>query len=396
MHSEPDRLEQVRMRTGELVVSLLGALLALMHTALLFTGQREVADWVQTLLSWSFVAALTHWQRRPITASALMVGLNVAWSVLWMASPTNIGYTFWIVLVPLSVYTARRHAISAAEGEHTSPPAVIIALTASLWCVISPFMWTWDERLVLFYRGPFDAAMMLGLHWSVIAVAYLLGANSAAEAESNMREARMREERIIAGREEERLNTARDIHDVLGHSLTLIKVQANAGLAAGTERESLELIRDAASDALRDIRLLVNGLRDKGPGVEPAGGVEEIPRIIERFRGAGMDITLDMPTDLDIPAVTAQAANRIMTEALTNALKHQVNPVTKVAVKAAVESGDVVVAVASTGRAEPRPGAGTGIVGMRERARATGGKLDITQENQREETTVTVTATLGV
>lgn len=380
----------MHVKSGELVVTLLGAVLALLHTALLFTGDAGAAEWAQALLSWGFVAALSQWQSRPRTASALMVGLNVAWSALWLIAPANIGYTFWVVLVPLAVYTARRNA----GGGTTKPQpgmrfAAVLTAAAAAWCVISPFMWTWDEQLVLFYRRPFDAALMLALHWAVLAVAYLVAANGAAEEEAKENKARMREERLAAAREEERLDTARDIHDVLGHSLTLIKVQANAGLAAGTERESLELIKDTASDALADIRLLVKGLRDEGQGLAPAATADELPAVIERFRASGLEVTLDAPERLSMPAVTAQALNRIVAEALTNAVKHQENPAARVTVEQGTEA--VVVTVASTGRMAPQPGAGTGIVGMRERARATGGSLEVTQENN----TVTVTATLG-
>lgn len=381
----------MHVKSGELVVTLLGAVLALLHTALLFTEDAGAAEWAQMLLSWGFVAALSQWQSRPAVASALMVGLNVAWSVLWLIAPTNLGYTFWVVLVPLAVYTARRNA----GGGTTKPQpgmrfAAVLTAAAAAWCVISPFMWTWDERLVLFYRRPVDAALMLALHWAVIAVAYLVAANGAADEETKENKARMREERLAAAREEERLNTARDIHDVLGHSLTLIKVQANAGLAAGTERESLELIRDTAGDVLTDIRLLVKGLRDEGPGLAPAATADELPAVIERFRASGMDVALDAPERLSMPTVTAQAANRIVAEALTNAVKHQENPAARVTVEQGSEG--IVVTVASTGRVAPQPGAGTGIVGMRERARATGGNMDFTQDGN----TVTVIATLGV
>lgn len=379
----------MRVKSGELVVTLFGAVLALLHTALLFTGDAGAAEWAQALLSWGFVAALSQWQPRPRTASALMVGLNVAWSVLWLIAPANIGYTFWVVLMPLAVYTARRNAGGGTKAKPGMRFAAVLTATAAAWCVISPFMWTWDERLVLFYRRPFDAALMLALHWAVLAVAYLVAANGAAEEESKESKARMREERLAAAREEERLNTARDIHDVLGHSLTLIKVQANAGLTAGTERESLELIRDTAGDALADIRLLVKGLRDEGPGLAPAATADGLPAVIERFRANGMEVTLEVPERLSMPTVTAQAANRIVAEALTNAVKHQENSAARVTVEQGTEV--IVVTVASTGRMAPQPGAGMGIVGMRERARATGGSLEITHEKN----TVTVTATLG-
>ena len=381
----------MHVKSGELVVTPLGAVLALLHTALLFNGGAGAAEWAQALLSWGFVAALSRWQSRPRTASALMVGLNVAWSVLWLIAPANLGSTFWVVLVPLAVYTARRNAGSRAPSAKPGMRfAAVLTAAAAAWCFISPFMWTWDERLVLFYRRPADAALTLALHWAVITVAYLVAANGAADEEAKENRARMREERLAAAREEERLDTARDIHDVLGHSLTLIKVQANAGLMAGRERESLELIKETASDALADIRLLVKGLRDEGPGLAPTAAAGELSEVIERFRASGMEVTLDAPEQLSMPNVTAQAANRIVAEALTNAVKHQENPVARVTVEQGADA--IVVTIASTGHAAPKPGAGTGIVGMRERARATGGTLEITHEKN----TVTVTATLGV
>ena len=387
----------MHVKSSELVVALLGAVLALLHTALLFSGDAGAADFAQVLLSWGFVAALVRWQSRPMLASALMVGLNTAWSMLWLVAPTNLGYTFWVVLVPLAVYTARRHIGHGMSDAKTGKGfAAILTAAAAAWCFISPFMWTWDERLVLFYRRPVDAALMLALHWAILAVAYLVAANGAAEEEAKENRARMREERLAAAREEERLVTARDIHDVLGHSLALIKVQANAGLTAGTERESLELIRDTASDALTDIRLLVKGLREEGPGLTPASGSEDLPGIIERFRISGLEVTLDMPEDVHMPTVTAQAANRIVTEALTNAAKHQAGPVAHVSLSQEANNDKIVLTIESTGRSTPSPGAGTGIIGMRERARATGGSLDITQEEKSGATTFTVTARLGV
>lgn len=375
-----DRLGRVRMRSGEIGAPLLGAVLASLYTAMLFTGDVGPVDLIQAALSWAFVGVLVQWQRQPALASALIVGLNFAWAVLWIAAATNIGYTPWIVLVPLAVYLARRKVSRRF--------AWAIAGAAAVWCIVSPFMWTWDDRLVLYYRTPVDAALMLALHWTVLAIAYLVAANGAAEEAAKENKARMREERLAAAREEERLNTARDIHDVLGHSLTLIKVQANAGLAAGTERESLEFIRDTAGDALTDIRLLVKGLRDEGPGLAPAATAEELPTVIERFRSAGMEVALDMPDSLKMPAITAQAANRIISESLNNAVKHQDKPTARVTV--AQEKENIVVKIESTGRPSPNPGAGTGIVGMRERARAAGGDMDFTQDGN----TVTVTARL--
>ena len=127
----------MHVKSGELVVTLLGAVLALLHTALLFTGDAGAAEWAQMLLSWGFVAALSQWQSRPAVASALMVGLNVAWSVLWLIAPANLGYTFWVVLVPLAVYTARRYAGSGVKAKPGMRFAAVLTAAAAAWCVLS-------------------------------------------------------------------------------------------------------------------------------------------------------------------------------------------------------------------------------------------------------------------
>ena len=199
----------------------------------------------------------------------------------------------------------------------------------------------------------------------------------------------MREQLLVTARDEERRETAREIHDVLGHTLTLIKVQANAGLAGGHEREALQTIQAAAGDALADIRGLVRDLREENAGLQPAPGLRDIPELVERFRDAGLNVTLDLSA-VSVPAVTGLAAHRIVAESVTNAAKHQVDPVVHVTVEPA--EGGVAVAVVSTGRRAPQPGAGAGIEGMRERARATGGTLDVTYDGD----TVTVNARLGV
>lgn len=370
----------MQFKSGEIVLALIGAALAIGYTGVLFGPGTTSSDWAQAGLSWGFVVALAMWRSRPAWAAGLMVGLNVIWSLIWLVAPTNIGYTLWILVVPFGVFTVRRYA--------SRPFGLAVALIAAAWSFISPFMWTWDERLVLYYRTPIDAAVVLALHWAGIAVAYLFASNMVAEERSRQREASLKEERLLLAREEERRDIARDIHDVLGHTLTLIKVQANAGLAGEQERQALETIRTVAGEALTDIRTLVHDLREDDAGLEPAATIQQIPTLVERFRAAGVDVSLDLTEPEAVTSVVSVAANRIVAEAVTNAAKHQVDPVVNVTVAPAGTGVDVTVI--STGRWDPHPGAGTGIVGMRERARSAGGTLGVTADGD----TVTVHARL--
>ena len=376
----------MQLKSGDLVLAAFGAVFAALYTVDAITKSGDASGWAQAALSWGFVAALAMLRTKPLLAAALLVACNAAWSVVWMLAPVNLGYTVWVVMVPLAVFIARRF--------RRGPAVVAVTVAALAWAVISPFMWTWDERLVLFYRRGWDAGLMLVMHWAVVAVAYLLAANLAAEdaaAEAaRQREAKAREERLLMVREEERLAIAREIHDLLGHTLTLIKVQANAGLSANRERESLAQIRDVAADALGDIRMLVRGLRGEDPEFAPTAGIAELPATLARFSEAGVHVDYDAPTTLQVPAVTSLAANRIVTEAVTNAARHQVNPHVRVTLTPREES--LEVEVVSQGRIAPRAGAGTGLEGLHERAASTGGTLEVVEQGE----SFTVRARLGV
>ena len=370
----------MQFKSGEVVLTILGAALAIVYLGLLFNDGADLVDYAQAILSVGFVVSLALWRWKPAVSSALMVGLNMVWSVVWLIAPTNIGYTLWILVVPLGVFAARRF-VGKRYG-------TAVALVAAGWAFISPFMWTWDERLILYYRTPVDAVLVLVTHWATVLVAYLFASNMVAEQQARQRDARLREERLVAARAEERRDIARDIHDVLGHTLTLVKVQATAGLTSGQERAALETIQSVAGDALTDIRVLVHDLRENDAGLEPTPTFHDIPAVVERFRAAGIDVTLDMDATQPVSAVASLAANRIVAEAITNAAKHQVHPDVQVVV--APSGNGLDVTVASAGQQDPHPGAGTGIVGMRERARSAGGTLDVTADGD----TVTVHARL--
>ncbi|WAL63875.1 sensor histidine kinase [Amycolatopsis cynarae] len=184
---------------------------------------------------------------------------------------------------------------------------------------------------------------------------------------------------------EERLAIARELHDVLAHTVTLIGVQAAAGLDAldretGGARPALTTIRAATREAMAELRSTVRALRDRAPAdpVEPQPGLDQLTGLVETARSAGLEVTLDEDiAGAAVPAAVGLAVYRIVQEALTNVLRHA--EAASVTVRLWRENAAVLVEVVDDGKgtaAGEVPDGGHGMIGMRERARAAGGSFE--------------------
>jgi signal transduction histidine kinase len=198
---------------------------------------------------------------------------------------------------------------------------------------------------------------------------------------------RRAEERARAQVAEERLRIARELHDVVAHSMSLIAVQAgvaNYVLAARPEEATrvLSSIEQASRDALRETRRLLGLLRDDGgrrlaPEFGPAPGLGDLGGLIARTKDAGVRVDLEVRgRRRSLPAGIDLAAYRIIQEALTNVVKHSAARTGRVLVAYEDDGVHIKVTDDGRGRAEgvPEP-AGHGIVGMRERAGLYGGEF---------------------
>ena len=170
--------------------------------------------------------------------------------------------------------------------------------------------------------------------------------------------------------EAERTRIAREMHDVLSHSIGLIVLQAGAGerLAArdpAAARETLRTIAAAGHSALEELE---GALLDDG-------GVPDLQTLVAGVRATGVDVELEHQPAADLPAEVAIATRRIVQEALTNVLKHAAARRVSVVVKESPESVDVLVEDDGAG-AGNGGGTGRGLVGMRERAAVYNGELD--------------------
>ncbi len=196
--------------------------------------------------------------------------------------------------------------------------------------------------------------------------------------------ARDRAERAQAARrraDEERLRIARELHDVLAHSLSVINVQAGVGLALldsdpDQARTALTTIKSASKEALGEVRQVLDTLRAPGAAPRaPAPGLDRLPELVEQAARAGLTVEVLGERPRLSPG-TDLAAFRIVQEALTNVVRHSGSRHARVHLERA---GTVVrLRVDDDGPATGAEagGSGNGLAGMRERAAALGGTIE--------------------
>jgi signal transduction histidine kinase len=224
----------------------------------------------------------------------------------------------------------------------------------------------------------------------VALAAWLLVLLSAAEFVRARRErardaARMQEEEARRRASEERLRIARELHDALGHHLSLINVQAGVALHLNEElpeqtRAALDAIRQASKEALTELRSVLDILRqvDEQPPRTPTPTLRQLDDLVSRAAAAGLQVRTETVGQVrPLPFGVDVAAYRIVQEALTNVARHA-GPATAT-VQVAYGERDLTLQVDDDGRgpaAHATAGGGKGILGMRERVAALGGDLE--------------------
>jgi signal transduction histidine kinase len=194
------------------------------------------------------------------------------------------------------------------------------------------------------------------------------------------REEREREAESRRRVADERLRIARDLHDTLAHALVAINVRAGvaAHLSHSEDPDAALLdIKSASADALKDLRVTLGLLRERGEAapVTPALDLSAVPALIERAQAAGLNARADIELNGHVvPSPVAQAAFRIVQEALTNVLRHAGAASARVAVTTSGRMLEVDVTDDGRGGAAARS-TGHGLRGMTERATALGGQV---------------------
>ncbi|MFG2331595.1 sensor histidine kinase [Streptomyces sp. NPDC048604] len=216
--------------------------------------------------------------------------------------------------------------------------------------------------------------------------------------------AQQRVERAAAERrraDEERLRIARELHDVLAHSLSVINVQAGVGLALldgdpEQARTALTTIKAASKEALGEVRQVLDSLRppvsrhhpsndalraapfDFGDAPRaPAPGLDRLPELVEQAAAAGLTVAVTRTGDpAPVPPGADLAAFRIVQEALTNVVRHSGSRTARVRVEQRPDALRLQIDDDGPATGDDAGGSGNGLAGMRERAAALGGTID--------------------
>lgn len=183
-------------------------------------------------------------------------------------------------------------------------------------------------------------------------------------------------ERVAA---DERRRIAREMHDVVAHSVAVMVSHAEAGrlvVPNSPERapEILTTIAEVGREALVEMRGLLGVLRDEGSSTAPQPGLSDLPALVERIRAAGVPTQLTVADDVRVSPAVGLTVYRVVQEALTNVARHA-GPGADACVQIDSASGELVITVANTGAVPAATHPGRGLTGMRERVEAIGGTL---------------------
>ncbi|MGC4940330.1 sensor histidine kinase [Kribbella sp. DT2] len=187
---------------------------------------------------------------------------------------------------------------------------------------------------------------------------------------------------------EERVRIARELHDLVAHQITLANAQATVAdhlfdTRPEQTRKSLKELVETTSHALDELRATVGLLRQTGDvaAVEPAPGLARLPALLESFRSAGLEVSVEQEgAARALPPGVDLTAYRIVREALTNVTKHASTGRAQVRLH---WSGDRVrITIADDGESAPTTEPGYGLIGMRERATAVGGHFSAKRRSE--------------
>jgi signal transduction histidine kinase len=275
------------------------------------------------------------------------------------------GFDVPAVAYLFAVYAAVR------EGHRAVTVAASVAMLAAL-------------PLAALASGLRDTGEVFAQARGALEIAWLVAAGAAGEAlrqaERRADEAeRTREETARRRADEERLYIARELHDSLVHQISIIKVQSEVAVHVARKRgeevpAALLAIQQAGREATRELRATLEALRDDDR--TPPHGLDDVPELVERARLNGLDaaLTIEGPRH-DMPAAVDRTVYRIVQESLTNIVRHAAAATASVRIDYGPDA--LTVRVEDDGGATPAaaPTPGVGLLGMRERVTALGGRL---------------------
>ncbi len=218
--------------------------------------------------------------------------------------------------------------------------------------------------------------------FALLGLAAALGHSSRSRRELFREVKRKRQEESLRRVEEERLRIARDVHDIMAHSLTIMTLQADAGLTVADNpekaRDAFTVIGDTGRATLRDLRSMLAVLAGNAEASprEPVADLGQLDTLVRSVRETGLDVSLAAEGNLGaVPSTVAVSAYRIVQEALTNVVRHAGASHATVLVRVTDDELELHVADDGVGGSPPAEHQGRGLAGMRERIEVLGGTI---------------------
>ncbi|MFG2562877.1 sensor histidine kinase [Streptomyces sp. NPDC048496] len=329
-------------------------------------GERAPLDLFAKVLLFIAVAVLLLRHRRPVLA----VFVSAAAAMVYLGA----GYPYGPVFLAVAV-----GCFSAVVAGHRRAAWAAVGMVWLGHLLMAHWLYRWLPP-----SG--DSAAPWGQELGV--AAWVVAIVAAAEFVRVRREqwAAQRAQREAAEKrraDEERLRMARELHDVLAHSISVINVQAGVGLALldsdpEQARSALTTIKAASKEALGEVRQVLDTLRTPGDAPRaPAPGLDRLPELVDQAASAGLSVTVETEGVRGaVPPGTDLAAFRIVQEALTNVVRHSGSRTARVRIGHG--TGRVWLRIDDDGpvTGSEAGGSGNGLAGMRERAAALGGTIE--------------------
>jgi signal transduction histidine kinase len=318
-------------------------------------------------------------RRAPFTVFAVAAAAAAVQGTLHLRGPLFAFLALNLALYSLAAYGDRRLAIRTAA-------VWALLLTVRLGYLIAT---SWPQVTISGLSDVVDDYVLLAAAWTLGEGVRQRRAHAAELEDRAARLEREREEKARQAATQERLRIARELHDVVAHSLSVIGVQAGAArlvLDADPHptraREAVAAIEATANQAMAEMRRALGILRatePSGVALAPLPGLDQLPSLLDQIRAAGLPVALTVEgTPRPLATSTDLSLYRIVQEALTNALKHA--KAARAEVVVGYGAHDITVEVTDDGRGPPPSTArsqGAGTIGMRERVALFGGELRV-------------------
>ena len=331
--------------------------------------------------------------------------------------PSSVALILLSIVGPVLLIWARRHpgaivaVMSAAAAADfllgysvISPPYLALAFAIVIAIARGARTWTWISLIVV-WEATLLAALLAGIALEppriVVTTLGLLLVLGFAESNRRRSEHFAQFQQAFADRRDseiraERVRIARELHDVLAHSLSQINVQAGVGLHLMHKQPeqaeaALASIKSSSKEALDEVRSLLGMLRTEGTGDDDidAASVPPVPEpdlsrlnsLVESVRSQGLEVRLSCEVSAESPTAVQLALYRIVQESLTNIVRHA--NATHVSVSVGYDDADYLVTIADNGVGIDHSihDEGRGLLGMRERADLLGGTLILSKSS---------------